>query len=68
MTVILEDGSPWSPPLADHPCPKCGADVLLGYGLAAGGMGGYEFCDRTECDYFRVTSRESIDGECGSER
>ncbi len=30
-------------------CPKCGADIVLGFGLAFGGFGEYKFCE--ECDW-----------------
>lgn len=33
-------------------CPKCGADIQLGYGLMFGGMGEYKFCENDECDWF----------------
>jgi len=29
-----------------NPCPKCGAELEQGYGLAGGGMGPYEFCPK----------------------
>jgi hypothetical protein len=35
-----------------NPCPKCGAELEQGYGLAGGGMGPYEFCPKDGCDYF----------------
>lgn len=28
----------------DNICPKCGADLEIGYGMAGGGMGAYEYC------------------------
>ncbi len=28
-------------------CPKCGGELDMGYGMAGGGMGVYEYC--TEC-------------------
>lgn len=33
-------------------CPKCGADIQLGYGLMFGGMGEYKFCENDACDWF----------------
>jgi hypothetical protein len=33
-------------------CPKCGADLAHGYGLAGGGMGPYTYCENDSCDYF----------------
>jgi len=33
-------------------CPKCGAHILPGYGLAGGGVGFYEVCAADGCDYF----------------
>lgn len=33
-------------------CPKCGADIVLGYGLAFGGCGAYKFCEREGCEWF----------------
>lgn len=36
-------------------CPKCGADVDYGYGLAGGGIGPYRYCHGDDCDYFEKT-------------
>jgi hypothetical protein len=36
----------------DGKCPKCGSEILSGYGLAFGGMGVYEFCSNDGCDWF----------------
>jgi hypothetical protein len=35
-----------------NPCPKCGAQLEQGYGLAGGGIGPYEYCSSEQCDYF----------------
>lgn len=33
-------------------CPKCGSDIILGYGLGFGpGMGEYNFCENRSCDW-----------------
>jgi len=34
------------------PCPKCGAPLHQGYGLAGGGMGAYELCEVEGCGHF----------------
>lgn len=33
-------------------CPKCGAEALVGYGLAGGGFGSYEYCTAKGCNWF----------------
>src|SRR5262245_7546697 len=33
-------------------CPKCGAPVDPGFGLAFGGFGPYETCSKKKCDWF----------------
>lgn len=33
------------------PCPVCGAETDMGYGLAGGGIGPYVYCN--SCDYFQ---------------
>lgn len=33
-------------------CPKCGAETEMGYGLAGGGIGVYEYCTNSKCDHF----------------
>jgi hypothetical protein len=34
-------------------CPKCGAELGIGYGYAfGGGLGGYEYCQK-ECGYYQ---------------
>lgn len=38
--------------MSNGPCPKCGAELEMGYGLAGGGMGPYVFCSNEDCDYF----------------
>jgi len=47
-------GGPEAIIVDDHKseCPKCKAEVGGGYGLAYGGMGAYEHCTNTECDWF----------------
>ena len=33
-------------------CPKCGSDIILGYGLGYGpGIGEYKFCENPACDW-----------------
>ncbi len=32
-------------------CPKCGASIELGYGLAFGGVGAYKYCSSETCDW-----------------
>lgn len=34
------------------PCPKCGSNTEMGYGLAGGGVGPYVYCTNEACDYF----------------
>jgi hypothetical protein len=36
-------------------CPKCGGEMLFGYGLAGGGIGPYRYCDTYDCDFFDKT-------------
>jgi hypothetical protein len=37
--------------LVRQQCPQCGADLVMGYGLAGGGIGPYLYCD--DCgEYF----------------
>jgi hypothetical protein len=45
-------------------CPKCGGEILLGYGLAGGGIGGYRYCDTDDCDFFDKT--QDADEERGA--
>jgi hypothetical protein len=40
------------PPTDDGKCPKCGAGILSGYGLAFGGMGVYHYCESDDCEWF----------------
>ncbi|MGY2987653.1 hypothetical protein ACVI1K_005000 [Bradyrhizobium sp. USDA 4508] len=35
-----------------NPCPKCGAELEMGFGLAGGGFGPYEYCSNITCDQF----------------
>lgn len=39
----------------ERKCPKCGAELEFGYGLAGGGIGPYEYCHGEDCDYFSKT-------------
>lgn len=34
------------------PCPKCGADMVEGFGLMGGGYGAYEACVAPGCGHF----------------
>ena len=43
------------------PCPKCGSETEMGYGLAGGGIGPYVFCSNTECDYFEKFQDAEMD-------
>jgi hypothetical protein len=36
----------------DRRCPRCGAPILMGYGLCGGGIGVYWFCETDACDWF----------------
>ena len=36
----------------DGKCPKCGSDVIPGYGIAFHGMGPYETCDNEKCQWY----------------
>lgn len=36
-------------------CPKCGAELIHGYGIMGGGIGAYALCDNADCDYFDKT-------------
>lgn len=45
----------------DGKCPKCGTEIMRGYGLFGGGMGLYETCDSETCDYF--VKHQDKDGE-----
>lgn len=46
--VVVDIEADWASgqsPEETHPCPKCGShDTHVGYGFAAGGLGGYEMC------------------------
>ena len=59
--VLFLDGTaqhaatPPSDRVVGAPCPKCGSEVLAGYGLAGGGMGAYEVCNNGDCDFFVKT-------------
>jgi hypothetical protein len=37
------------------PCPKCGTQVIYGYGLMGGGIGPYRLCPNDDCDFFEKT-------------
>jgi hypothetical protein len=34
-----------------NPCPKCGSELEMGYGLAGGGIGPYEYCSNEKCNH-----------------
>lgn len=44
------------------PCPKCGAPMFQGYGLAGGGCGAYEFCEAPGCDHFEKWQDQEMGG------
>jgi hypothetical protein len=33
-------------------CPRCGGELIYGFGLCGGGYGAYTFCGEDHCDYF----------------
>lgn len=35
-----------------NPCPKCGSELEMGFGLAGGGYGAYEYCTNEKCNQF----------------
>lgn len=35
-----------------NPCPKCGSELAMGFGLAGGGYGPYEYCTNDKCIQF----------------
>jgi len=35
-----------------NPCPKCGAELKMGFGFVGGGYGPYEYCTNMRCDQF----------------
>lgn len=35
-------------PAIQNPCPQCGAETEIGFGLASGGYGVYFWCDACE--------------------
>lgn len=35
-----------------NPCPKCGSKLEMGFGLAGGGYGPYEYCTNDKCNHF----------------
>jgi hypothetical protein len=43
----------------DGLCPKCGAVLQQGFGLAGGGFGVYEYCDSDECN--AVVTKTELD-------
>lgn len=45
-------GSVHGEPPEDDKCPKCGSEIVSGYGLAFGGMGVYYMCSNDDCDWF----------------
>lgn len=61
--VMKDDNVFWTTPdtYCDHqvpipppgpPCPKCGTELIEGFGLMGGGYGAYEVCGAPGCDYF----------------
>lgn len=43
----------------DGRCPKCGERLQVGFGLAGGGHGVYEYCESDACDAGVVTKTET---------
>lgn len=43
---------PYVAELPEGPCPKCGGELVFGFGLAGGGYGAYVACDTDDCDFF----------------
>jgi len=41
-------------------CPKCGFDIVLGFGLMFGGYGEYKFCEGDDCDWY--WKRQDLEG------
>lgn len=35
-----------------NPCPKCGSELEMGFGLAGGGYGAYEYYTNEKCNQF----------------
>lgn len=35
-----------------NPCPKCGSELEMGFGLAGGGFSPYEYCSNEKCNQF----------------
>lgn len=52
---MSDDLDPTVDPTPVPACPKCGAELLSGFGLAGGGFGAYVMCSADECDYFDKT-------------
>lgn len=44
-------------------CPKCGGELMWGYGLAGGGMGSYWYCMSDNCDFFEKELDEDEGGD-----
>lgn len=40
-------------------CPRCGNDLIGGFGVAGGGYGPWYICARADCQYFIKRERES---------
>lgn len=49
-------------------CPKCGGELIFGYGMAGGGCGSYELCERDDCDYFFKTQDTDDKSEAEAKR
>lgn len=42
-------------------CPKCGGEIVAGFGLAFGGYGSYKMCDADGCDFAAKAAEEGGD-------
>lgn len=49
-------------------CPRCGGELIYGYGLAGGGMGPYEICENEECTHFEKTQDMGLPSDGRPER
>lgn len=54
-------------PRVYNPCPKCGCELEIGFGLAGGGFGPYEYCSNERCDHF-IKWQEGDDRNESSEK
>src|SRR5882672_2540213 len=48
-----------------NPCPKCGAELEMGYGLAGGGMGPYMYCSNERCNFLQKFQDPEMETEGG---